>query len=80
MVGQGVGHVSGHHVVVVRGRPRTYAFGPFKTAEQATDYATTWLPHASYQIVPLTKPIVEQASDETTDDSDNNGVGPRGPR
>jgi hypothetical protein len=48
-------------VVVVCGRVRTYAFGPFKTAEQATDYATTWLANASYQIVPLTKPIVEQS-------------------
>jgi hypothetical protein len=79
MVDRGVIQVD--YIVVVRGRARAYAFGPFKTAEQATEYATTWLANADYQVVPLTEPIVEQESNETTtDDNDNNGVGPRGPR
>jgi hypothetical protein len=44
------------HIVVVCGRGRAYAFGPFPNAEQAAEYAERWLAQASYQVVPITRP------------------------
>jgi YD repeat-containing protein len=41
------------YVVVVCGRAKAYAFGPFPTEQQAGEYADTWLAQASYQVVPM---------------------------